>query len=150
VEACLSFRNFSTSARNWGGSALTVTTSNARPRYMRLMFTSSGNSTTHGPHQVAQALISRSFVDSFLARAARPFASIGDTVTSSSAHFLTPSASQPFFSAHLIEQPKTLVFSMGTARPSRRASIALRVSWTLIFSGFSASSTRPTNLSLRA
>src|ERR1043165_3644039 len=88
----------------------------------------SGNSTWQGPHHVAQTLTTRSFPESFAVRALRPAASMGVSATSSWAHFFSPSASQLFFSAHLIEQPNTLVFSTGTGWPARTAALALRAS----------------------
>src|SRR5256885_9571911 len=105
---------------------LMVIISNGRLRYIRFIVTSSGNSLTHGPHQVAQTLINSNFCESFFASALTASASIGEIFTGSASHLATAFFALSFFSAHLVEQPKTLVTSTGTFLPARSASIALR------------------------
>jgi hypothetical protein len=131
IEACWDRRKARAASRFSGASALMVTTSKARPRYIRLIATSSGNSVTPGPHQVAQAFTSRSLLEALWTASPRPAASAEASATSSCIHRFCPSAIQPRFSDHLMEQPKTFVFSTGTGLPASSASIASRVSWVL-------------------
>ena len=70
-------------------------------------------------------------------------------MTSSLAQVSIAFLAESRLSIHLIEQPKTFVFSTGTGLPAKRASMALRVSWDLTRSGFSESSIRPTKRSFR-
>src|ERR1051325_9857283 len=103
---------------------LMVIISKGRLRYMRFMVTSSGNSLTHGPHQVAQTLINSSFCESFLASALTAAASIGEIFTASASHLASDFLAVSLLSAHFVEQPKTLVTSTGTGLPASNASIA--------------------------
>ena len=129
-DARCSFRKASTGALFSGGSALTVASSRPAAAVHAVHRDELGElDLTQGPHQVAQTLTRRSFLESFAARALSPAASMGVSATASGVPFLlAPSASQLFLSAHLVEQPKTFVFSTGTGLPARRASIALRAS----------------------
>src|SRR5436305_11616692 len=102
--------------------------SKGRLRYMRFIVTSSGSSLTHGPHQVAQTLISSSFCESFFASALTASASIGEIFTGSASHLARDFFALSVLSAHFVEQPKTLVTSTGTGLPASIASMALRAS----------------------
>src|ERR1051325_1364984 len=107
---------------------LMVIISKGRLRYMRFIVTSSGNSLTHGPHQVAQTLINSSFCESFFASILTASASIGEIFTGSASHLAKDFLALSLLLAHLVEQPKTLVTSTGTFFPAKRASIAFRAS----------------------
>src|SRR5882762_7440193 len=97
-------------------------------RYILFMETNSGNSTTQGPHQVAQTLIKRSLSEGFFKRSFIPSALMVSRLTGSLAHCSFALLIQPLFSAHLMEQPNTLVVVTGTSLLFNKASIALRVS----------------------
>ncbi len=114
VEASCFLRNSRAVSVFSGGSALIVTTSKSRPRYIRWMVTSSGNSVTQGPDQVAHTLTSRSLFVGFLTSSLIPASSTASRPTGSAAHRLKPSATDARFSDHLIEQPNTLVVATGT------------------------------------
>jgi hypothetical protein len=119
-----------------------VIISKSRWRYIRFIVTSSGSSVTHGWHHVAQTLTRRSFLVSLAASALTAASSISEMLTGSAFHLARDFSASLRLSAHLVEQPKTLVFSTGTGRPASSASIALLASW--FFGGFtSPSSIRP-------
>src|SRR4051812_19190638 len=107
---------------------LIVTSLTLRPRYIRCIVTNSGISATQGPHQVAQRLTSRRSFVGFLMSLATPESSIGSRETGSASHFARDFSASLRLSAHLVEQPKTRVFSTGTGLPARSASTALTVS----------------------
>src|SRR5262249_13167841 len=130
-------------------SRLIVTSWNGRPRYIRFIVTNSGSSATQGPHQVAQTLITVSFLDSPFTSRATSGTSIGSSETGSASHLANAFRASACFSAHLVEQPKTRVLSTGTGLPARRAKTAFRASCDLTVLT-SASSNRPTYRSLRA
>src|SRR5687767_5364695 len=118
--------------------------SKSRRRYIRLMEINSGNSVTHGPHQVAQILISRSLSELFFSKSLRACSSIVFSVTGSLAHSSWPFLTREVFSAHLTEQPNTLVVSTETGLFCNKASIASRVFSSVgVLVGFSTLSIRP-------
>ena len=100
-----------------------------RLRYIRFIVTNSGSSATHGPHQVAQTLTTSSLSVSFLASLATPASSIVVSATGSWSHFASDFLASSRLSDHLVEQPKTRVFSTGTGLPASSASMAFRASW---------------------
>ena len=65
----------------------TVTRSKSRCRNIRYVVSKSGNSWTHGPHQVAQKLINRTFPEPFDRSAFKPAADTGSTRTGSASIF---------------------------------------------------------------
>src|SRR5690606_25245126 len=117
-----------TGAGSDGSSALMLMNSKSREPNFREVSTSSGNSLTQGAHQVAQTLMSRTFLLPFFRRAATPAASMVSTSTGVASHFAIFSATAVFLLRHLVEQPMALVTSTGTGFPARRASTALRAS----------------------
>src|SRR6187200_2527158 len=101
------------------------------------MVINSENSATHGPHQVAQILMSLNLSELFFTSSFIPASSIISSETGSLAHSSFAFASQFSFSAHLMEQPNTFVVCTGTSLPASNASIALRVSKLVgVFVGF--------------
>ena len=98
---------------------------------------------THGPHQLAQTLMRRSFFASPRAIARIAASSTTSRLTGSCAHLSRPSFTEPRLSDHLTEQPNVFVVSTATGLPASTASIASRASWVFAFAGFSLSSTRP-------
>src|SRR5678815_493363 len=88
--------------------------SKSLPRYILLIVIKSGNSVTHGPHHVAHTFINRSLSELFFSKSFIPLSSIISTSTGSLAHPSLTSAWCSSFSAHLIEQPNTLVVCTGT------------------------------------
>src|SRR5438128_15432 len=113
-------------------------------RYILFIETNSGNSATHGPHQVAHTLIRRSLSEPFLTRSLIPSALMLSRLTGSFAHCSFALLIQPLFSAHLMEQPNTLVVVTGTSLLFSKASMALRASRLCgVLPGFSTSSMRP-------
>src|SRR5271157_4333548 len=108
-----------------------------------VIVTNSGNSATHGPHQVAQTLITVSLLPASFTSLATPATSIGSRVTGSASHQARDLRASACFSARLVEQPKTRVFSTGTGFPASRATTAVRASCDLT-AFTSASSKRPT------
>ena len=126
------------------------TNSKSRAPYIRCMVTNSGYSIIHGPHHVAHTLTRRYLFVLFASTSLIPFRSA--SITSTGFFFQSASylALHSVLSAHLIEQPNVFVFSTGTGLPSRRATMAFRVSSSIAFSyGFSISSMRPQKRSLR-
>src|SRR5215470_10731501 len=105
-----------------------LTNSKSLPRYIRFMATNSGNSTMQGPHQVAQTFTTRSLPELFLSKSLIPASSICSRLTGSFAHSSKPFLIQSFFSAHLMEQPKTLVVFVVTSFFCNSSSKAFRVS----------------------
>src|SRR5437762_1710035 len=102
--------------------------SNSRMSNLRAVFTNSGNSATHGMHQVAQTLNTRTFFVPFLRSAATPGASIVATSTGVLSHFSAWAVMPPFLLIHLVEQPCGLVTSPGAAFPAISVSPVLLVS----------------------
>src|SRR6476620_4312398 len=107
---------------------LKVTRSKGRGTYIRYMFSSSGNSAKHGPHQVAHKLTSIIFSLAFLRSDFKPSAFTDFTFTvwasiSAKSSFLPSS-----LYIHLVEQPTEGVFATFTGLPPRRASIAFLAS----------------------
>src|SRR6478735_559538 len=84
---------------------------------------------TQGPHHVAQTLTRRNFLESLAARALAPAMSMVLRSTGSASHLAKAFFTSSFLLYHLVEQPKTLVFSTATGLSARSASIALRASW---------------------
>src|SRR6185312_9548735 len=103
--------------------------SKSRLRYILFMETNSGNSVTQGPHQVAHTLISLNLSELFFSSSRRPASPMVSRRTGSFAQASFDLLIQSLFSAHLMEQPKTLVVATGTGFPASRASMALRVSY---------------------
>src|SRR5690606_11042996 len=97
-----------------------------------------------GPHQVAQMLMSRNLSPLLATSSGTSFRDSPVTETSSLAHVSFSFATYSFFQAHLVEQPKVLVRGSEISSPSKRASIASRISCRLgSLYGFSESSVRP-------
>src|SRR6185437_409966 len=104
----------------------------------------SGNSVTQGPHQVAQTLIRSNLSEWFFSSSLIPDSPRVSRLTGSFAQFCFDFSIQSLFSAHLMEQPNTLVVATGTGFPANRASMAFRVSNSVgVLVGFSISSILP-------
>src|SRR6185312_225445 len=113
-------------------------------RYIRFMEMNSGNSVTQGPHQVTHTLISLSLSELFVSSSRMPASPMVSRLTGSFAQACFDLLIQSLFSAHLMEQPNTLVVATGTGFPASRASIAFRVSNSVgVLVGFSISSILP-------
>src|SRR6185503_6638313 len=102
---------------------------------LRDVVTNSGNSLTHGTHQVAQTLKRRTLAVPPLRNAATPDASMGSRSTGVLFHFSVCSAMPACLVRHLVEQPWGLVTGTGTGRPASMASTALRASVDLTVAG---------------
>src|ERR1700678_2107322 len=124
TAACSLSRNARALSWSLGTSTLTVMRSKSRVSNRREIETKPGNSSTHGTHQVAHTLITRSLFVGLLARAAIPAASTGSIETGILAQASLPSATMFRLVIHLVEHPIGRVISTGTGRPARRASIA--------------------------
>src|SRR5688500_19100728 len=112
--------------------------------YILLMITNSGNSETHGPHQVAQIFINRTLSVLFFRSSFIPASSIVSSGTGLFAHSSSFFFTHSLLSLHFVEQPKTFVVLTATSLLASRSSIAARVSCELgVFVGFSMSSMRP-------
>src|SRR5688572_5386964 len=102
--------------------------SKLRMSNLREVATSSGNSATHGAHQVAHTLKRRMFFVPRLRKAATPAASMGSRSTGVLSHFCIFSVMPVFFVIHLVEQPCGLVIGTGTGLPANKASTAFLAS----------------------
>src|SRR5256885_15732003 len=108
------------------------------------MALSSGNSTTHGPHHVAQTLMRRNFPELFFTSSLTPASSINSTSTGSLDQSSNALFTQFFFSAHFIEHPNTFVVLTVMSLPCSNSSIAFLVSNVFgVLVGFSTSSILP-------
>src|SRR5688572_10140930 len=103
---------------------LMLMNSKLRMSNLRDVATSSGNSATHGAHQVAHMLNRRTFLVPPLRKAATPAASIGSMSTGVLSHFCIFSLMPVFLVIHFVEQPCGLVIGTGTGWPASNASTA--------------------------
>src|SRR5439155_7438618 len=101
----------------------TVTHAKSRGLNRKFVSINSSNSATHGPHQVAHTLISRTLPDLLARNSCNAFASAGETVTGSLWTFSSQRRLDSILSSHLVEQPKTFVVVTGGSLPARRASM---------------------------
>ena len=122
---------------------LTVTRSKARWPYMRYMVSSSGNSSIHGPHQVAQKSINRSLPVEFLRNAFSSSAETRFTLTGCASIFSNSSLVLASLYIHLVEHPTEGVFETSTGFPARRESMASRASLRVTRFSRGLLSTRP-------
>src|SRR5688572_11342017 len=124
---------------------LMLMNSKLRMSNRRDVATSSGNSATHGAHQVAQTLNRRRFFLPPLRNAATPAASIRSMSTGVLSHFCIFSVMPVFFVIHLVEQPCGLVMGTGTGWPANNASTAFFASgdFTVDSASYGESSKRP-------
>src|SRR5688572_1969891 len=124
---------------------LMLMNSKLRMSNRRDVATSSGNSATHGAHQVAQTLNSRTFGVPPLRNAATPAASIGSMSTGVLSHFCIFSVIPVFLVIHLVEQPCGFVIGTGTGWPANNASTAFLASgdFTVASLAYWESSKRP-------